>query len=105
MGTSQANFRDMGVAAEFFQAAIDDCYTTRTKMGQTIQTVRWDGPASIAYNGAMNEWNVKFDTVVRELERIRDVLDLNKGNYQTNEDTNTQTTSLITQGLNGVPQV
>ncbi|HEV8557091.1 MAG TPA: WXG100 family type VII secretion target [Actinophytocola sp.] len=103
MGASQANMQDMKVASQFFQAAIDDCYTARTKMYEALGNVRWDGPAAISYTKAMEEWNKKFNIVVDELKRIRDVLNLNTVHYQTNEDTNNQEASRIGQIIAGVP--
>jgi len=103
MGTSQANMQDMKVASEFFQAAIDDCYTARTKMYEALGNVKWDGPAAISYTKAMEEWNKKFDIVIKELERIRDVLGMNRVHYSNNEDTNNQDASRIGQVIAGVP--
>jgi uncharacterized protein YukE len=103
MGTSQANMQDMKVASEFFQAAIDDCYTARTKMYEALAGVRWDGPAAISYTTAMEEWKKKFNIVVDELKWIKGCLDSNTNNYQTNEDTNNQSATKIGQIIAGVP--
>jgi len=96
---SQADLSQMGVAAQFFQAAIDDCTETRTKLQQVIQTVKWDGPSSITFGKALFDWDVQFTTVVGELNRIRQVLEENKGNYTRNEAQNTETAGRVHRAL------
>jgi len=100
-GISKANLNDMTVAAQFFDAAITDCNTTKAKLEQNLGALNWGGGSATVYHTAMNNWTAKFNIVVTNLQTVMNTMQGNKVNMIKNEDFNTELGNSINKLLAG----
>jgi len=98
---SQADLGQMSVAAQMFQAAIEDCGTVRTELQANLERLHWGGQSAETFHKVMFEWDKRFTTVMQELGQMRDRLAANAQNHVKTQQLNLETTNSITKLLGG----
>jgi uncharacterized protein YukE len=98
---SQADLTQMSVAAEYFQAAFEDCETVRKKVYENLAALQWGGGSATNFQNVMKEWDLRYNIVTQELVDMKNTLLGNKTEHRKSQEYQASVISQINKLLNG----